>query len=941
VEIPRLNELGAALSQINQAIIRAQTREQLFSQVCQIVVERGQFKVAWVDWLDAASKLLTPTAKAGDEAGAVTAEFVNRCQCGLAVVQSGLPCVINDLTMVPCPAQCLNMTETLGLSACAAYPVRMQNQLCGVLTVGTSEAHTLNGVEKSFLEDVTLNISFALDKFVAEDRRRAAESAMNEGEQLLNSVLRSGLDGFYLVGAHGKLLQVNDAYCAMSGYTRPELLQMSVADVECGESPEEVAEHIRKIIRQGRDRFESFHRRKNGQIINIESSVTFQEIDGGRFFCFLRDITERKRAEQALRESEERFRLVVEGAPVGILIQADGVFRYLNPTALAMFGADTADQIVGHAIAERVHPENCDAITERIRLLKEEEELTTLPFLEEQLVRLDGTVFVVEATAIRFIFEGRKGSIVFIHDITERKRAQEELQRNEEHLTQAVGVAALGIFERNHDPDELYCSLRLRNIFGWSPSETVTMAALIGRVLPEDRDILRAGIRLAIDPSGEGLSLSEYRIVRPDGIRWVSVRVQSFFEGEGNLRHPVRTVGAVQDITERKRAENEIRALEQQFLQSQKMEAVGRLAGGIAHDFNNLLMVIQSYTEMLQDGLSIHDNLRDNTEQILKAANQAASLTRQLLAFSRKQVLSLVVLDLNEVVSEAVKMLKRLIGEDVELRVNAAESLWAVKADSDHFSQVLMNLCVNARDAMLQGGVLTIETRNFTTSKQFLEEHPDVPPGDYVLLSVTDTGTGISKAVQKQIFEPFFTTKERGKGTGLGLSTVFGIVNQSGGHVWVDSEPGHGASFTVCLPSVKDARAVASSAKTERVPRGTETLLVVEDENALREAVCDYLRSLGYTLLAADSGRQALAIERQHEGVIHVLITDVVLPGMGGRELAQKLTGLRTDLKTIYMSGYIDDAVLQDGVRGEGVALLQKPFSLVTLARKVREMIGS
>jgi PAS domain S-box-containing protein len=792
---------------MNQAIIRSQTREELFSQVCRIAVFSGHFKVAWVAWLDTASNLLTPTAKAGDEAGVITAEFVNHCQCGLPVIQSGLPYVVHDLATVPRPAGYVNLSEILGIAAVAAYPIRMQNQLCGVLTVGTIEA-SMHDAEAGFLEDVTLNISFALDKFAAEDRRRAAEDALNEGEQLLNSVLHSGLDGFYLVDRQGRLLQVNDAYCAMSGYTCEELLRMHVWDLECAESAEGVAEHTRKIILQGTDRFESCHRRKDGQIINVESSVGFQELDGGRFFCFLRDITESKRAEMALRESEERFRLVVEGAPVGILIQVDGVFRYLNPAALAMFGAETADQIVGHPVAERIHPQNRAAVNERIRLLKEQE--TILPFLEEQLFRMDGTVFVVEATAIRFMFEGRGGSIVFIHDITERKRAEHEM-----------------------------C------------------------------------------------------------------------------------------------------ALEQQFLQSQKMEAVGRLAGGVAHDFNNLLMVIQSYTEMLQDRLSIHDSLRNNTEQILKAADRAASLTRQLLAFSRKQVLSLTVLDLNAVVSESAKMLKRLIGEDVELRVHLAESLWAVKADFDHFSQVLMNLCVNARDAMLHGGTLTIETRNSTIGERLLDKRSDVTPGDYVLLSVTDTGAGISKDVQEQIFEPFFTTKERGKGTGLGLSTVFGIVNQSGGHVWVDSEPGKGACFTVCLPRVRDAMIVAAPAHTEGVPRGAETLLVVEDEEALREAVCDFLGSLGYRLLAAHSGRQALAVARQHEGVIDILITDVVLPGMGGRELSQTLTGLRPNLKTIYMSGYTDDAVLQHGVRGEGVTLLQKPFSLVTLARKVREMLGS
>jgi nitrogen-specific signal transduction histidine kinase/ActR/RegA family two-component response regulator len=395
------------------------------------------------------------------------------------------------------------------------------------------------------------------------------------------------------------------------------------------------------------------------------------------------------------------------------------------------------------------------------------------------------------------------------------------------------------------------------------------------------------------------------------------------------------------DITEQMRAEHEMLALEQQFRQAQKMEAVGRLAGGVAHDFNNLLMVIQSYTEMLQEALPAHDSLRKNTKQVLKAADRAASLTKQLLAFSRKQVLTSVVLDLNAVVGEAVDMLKRLIGEDVELRVNSAEALWPVKADPAQIAQVLMNLGINARDAMPTGGTLTIQTSNVTMSEHLLEKYPDAMPGDYVSLSVTDTGTGISKNVQEQIFEPFFTTKEPGKGTGLGLSTVFGIVKQSGGYVLVDSEIGQGACFAICLPRMRDVIAPATLARVEGAQGGTETLLVVEDEDALRNSICGFLRGLGYTLLATDSGPEALSMASQYEGAIDILITDVVLPRMGGRELSQTLELLRPELKTIYMSGYTDDAVLRYGVREEGVAFLQKPFGLSTLARKVREILGS
>ncbi len=514
-----------------------------------------------------------------------------------------------------------------------------------------------------------------------------------------------------------------------------------------------------------------------------------------------------------------------------------------------------------------------------------------------------------------------------------------ELRQSRQQLWAAMDAAKLGIFSQSLINGENFGDEQIQSIFGTAPGELITFEKLLSFVLPEDRERFARIVAQGSQLPEEADPTFEYRTNLPDGsIRWLQVRGGIIRDGFGKS---MRAAGIVMDITEQKRAEHEMRALEQQLRQAQKMEAVGRLAGGMAHDFNNLLMVIQSYTEMLQDNLSEDDSLRRNTEQVLKAADRGASLTKQLLAFSRKQVISPIVLDLNATVSEAAKMLKRLIGEDVELRVTASEALWAVKADPDQIAQVLVNLCVNARDAMPRGGSITIATGNVTMEKQLLESYPDVIPGNYVMLSVTDTGTGISKEVQEQMFEPFFTTKERGKGTGLGLSTVFGIVKQSGGYVWAESELGRGACFTVYLPRVDVAIAPLMAAKTEVGPRGTETVLVAEDEEALREAMCSYLRGLGYAVLDASSGPQAIMVASQHQARIDLLVTDVIMPKMSGRELSQKLASQRPDLKTIYMSGYTDDAVVRYGVREEGVAFLQKPFSLITLTRKVREMLGS
>jgi PAS domain S-box-containing protein len=512
----------------------------------------------------------------------------------------------------------------------------------------------------------------------------------------------------------------------------------------------------------------------------------------------------------------------------------------------------------------------------------------------------------------------------------EHQRAEKALTESEERLRTIVELAPEGIFVISEQGQFLQVNQAACDQLGYTREQLFQLKL-------SDIVALRFAQRFANRLRGEAPSGSyESAHIRADGIE-VPVELsvaKIMFRGQPAF------LGIARDISNRKRYEEERTALEQQLRQAQKMEAVGKLAGGIAHDFNNILMVIQSYTEMLQDQIPAHDALRRNTQQIMKASARAASLTRQMLAFSRKQILSPVVLGLNAAIDDTAKMLKRLIGEDIEFRVNPTESLWTIKADPDQFVQVLMNLCVNARDAMPQGGTLTIATANVTVEECGIGGRPYVLPGDYVRLSVTDSGVGISKALQDQIFEPFFTTKEVGKGTGLGLSTVYGIVKQSDGYLWVDSELGQGACFTIYLPRVKQAIASNIPTEAEAPLRGTmETILVAEDEESLREAVCDYLSCLGYTVLAAGSGSEALSAASEHEGNITLLITDVVMPVMSGRELSQMMESRYPKLKTIFMSGYTDDLVLRHGIHQQDATFLQKPFALGTLARKVRDTL--
>ena len=392
-----------------------------------------------------------------------------------------------------------------------------------------------------------------------------------------------------------------------------------------------------------------------------------------------------------------------------------------------------------------------------------------------------------------------------------------------------------------------------------------------------------------------------------------------------------------EDVTER-------RALEQQLRQSQKMEAVGRLAGGIAHDFNNLLMVISGYSEFLLERLGAEPSLRGPAQEIASAAERASSLTRQLLAFSRKQMLAPRIVNLNDIATENLKMLNRMIGEDIDLVMIPSPNLWPVRADAGQIEQVIMNLAVNARDAMPSGGKLTIETSNTTLDEDYARLHAPLRPGDYVMVAISDTGVGMDSETQSHIFEPFFTTKGP-KGTGLGLSTVYGIVKQSGGYIWVYSEVARGTTFKIYLPRVastgEPAAQVAAPIQFQNVEPGTETILLVEDEANLRYLARQYLEKQGYKVIEAADGAVAMQIAVAHEKVIHLLLTDVIMPGMNGRELAQRITEIRPNVKVLYMSGYTENVIGHNGTLDAGVRLLQKPFNLRDLKSKVREVLDA
>jgi len=435
------------------------------------------------------------------------------------------------------------------------------------------------------------------------------------------------------------------------------------------------------------------------------------------------------------------------------------------------------------------------------------------------------------------------------------------------------------------------------------------------------------------------LYLPEFRMKRKKGEIFPTEHSVVSLEDDQGKR--IGWVSVVRDITEGKRAEKEMAALQEQLRQSQKMEAVGRLAGGIAHDFNNLLTIIKGYSQLSLLDLKEGDALKGNIQEIQKATERAATLTSQLLAFSRRQVMQMKVFDLNTLLGDLEKMLRRVIGEDIELVTILADDLGRTKTDPGQIEQVIMNLAVNARDAMPSGGKLTIQTANVEFDEEYAHAHIAVALGPYVMLSVSDTGVGMTPEVRERVFEPFFTTKEKGKGTGLGLSTVYGIVKQSGGNIGVYSEPGHGTTVKIYFPRVGgETEVLPRRDDTGSMARGSETVLVVEDEPSVRSLATHILRHQGYRVLDAADGEEAMHIAHEHtEDEIHLLLTDVVMPRMGGKELADRLKTLRPSVKVLFISGFPDDAIAHHGILAPGIAFLQKPFSPAALAQKVREVL--
>ena len=777
-----------------------------------------------------------------------------------------------------------------------------------------------------------------------ENERIQAEEALRASEERFRNLVEDMNEGLGVQDKNGLITFMNRRACEMLGYEIDELIGKPVTSMFDEENQQILIEQMALQPKGERKNYEIAWLRKDGRRIDTIIAPRSRFDENGEFVesvAVFTDITQRKKVEETLRQSQLRSE--------GIIQSVNGVFWEADAQTFEFtFVSAQAERILGYPVArwleeptfwrDHLHPEDRDAAV--AYCLAATARLEAHQF-EYRMIAADGRAVWLRDIVTVIAESGRPSKLLgILVDITESKQAEETLRDNVERLRLAVQASNVGLWDWDLLTNRVVYSREWKSQLGYEENEIANeFAEWESRVHPDDLPAAIERVNSSMANPREPHE-TEFRMLHSDGSwRWIYSRGEVFCDADGK---PVRMMGCHLDITERKQAEEALHSSEEQLRQSQKMEAIGRLAGGVAHDFNNLLTVIIGYSQLLIRELGEDSPMRGEIEEIEKAGNRAAALTNQLLAFSRRQILQPKVLDLNSAVADIEKMLGRLIGEDIQLVTTLDPALGRVKADPGQIEQIIMNLAVNARDAMPNGGKLIIETANVDLDESCASSHIAVQSGQYVMLSASDTGDGMDKETRVRVFEPFFTTKEQGTGTGLGLSTVYGIVKQSGGNIWVYSEPGKGTTFNVYLPRVEESSEILETSDAiVGSLEGTETVLLVEDEEVVRKLARQVLEMNGYTVFEAVNGDDAVLQCQQYEGRIHLVITDMVMPGMSGRQLAERLALLGREMKILFMSGYTDDAVIHHRFVDDGMPFLQKPFTPTALARKVREVLGT
>jgi PAS domain S-box-containing protein len=817
------------------------------------------------------------------------------------------------------------------IRSAVSVPMQVASKLVGVIN--------LNMTNRS--RPFTLGQMKALT-ILAGTAAAALESAslytqVQEAEKNYRSIFEHAVEGIFQSTLDGRFLTVNPALARILGYESTDEVIEAITDVthQLYVDPEARIEAGRLQVQRGiLEGFEFEAYRKDGAKIWLSlNRRSVRDQAGNELYRegSIEDITERKRAAEGLRESEARNRAILQSA-LDCIVTMDhaGLVVDWNPAAERTFGFMRTDA-VGKEMAALIIPPRFREQHRRglAHYLTSAQGPVLGKRLELSAIRADGSEFPIELAINRIESEGLPMFTAYVRDITERKRSERELMKSEERYRYLVENAHDIIY--THDLQGTYTSINKAGelITGYPREEALAMN-LTNTVAPEYQDKAREMLRRKL--AGEVVTAYEMEIVAKDGHR-ITIEANTKLVYQDGV--PIGVQGIARDVTERKQ-------LEEQLRQSQKMEAIGQLAGGVAHDFNNLLTAINGYSSLALQRLEDNHPIRSYLEEVRKAGDRAANLTRQLLAFGRKQILQPLAINLNDVVTDMNKMLQRLIGEDIRLTAKLDPALKKIKADPGQVEQVLVNLVVNARDAMPRGGKLTIETASVELDSEYAGKHIGFAPGKYVMLAVSDTGTGMSDETRARIFDPFFTTKEKGKGTGLGLSTVYGIIKQSGGNIGVYSELDHGTTFKVYFPELATAQPKTDLVAVELAPAGgSETILLVEDEDVVRGLAQKILEQSGYKVMAASRGTDAIRLCLQGTESIDLLLTDVVMPETSGKEVADRVTELLPGLRVLFMSGYTDEAIVHHGVLDSNVEFIQKPFTPAALVRRVREVLDA
>jgi two-component system, cell cycle sensor histidine kinase and response regulator CckA len=782
----------------------------------------------------------------------------------------------------------------------------------------------------------------AINKILATPKHPSGPNQIEQtqSEERYRGIIDSIEEGYVENDLKGKVMFLNEAACRMVGYDHDEMIGMHYRQYSTPETAQQMFEVFHRIYETGIP-----ERMIDYEVIRKDRSVRIHEMSAALlrgpsgnpvgFRALARDVTERRKAEADLRKREERYRNILDSMEEAYFeVDLTGKLTFFNTTAVKRLGY-TNEEVMGMSFRQFVDKVNGKKVFVAFQHVFNTGE--TINGFDWEVINKYGEKIAVESSVIllRDAWGNPAGFRGVVRDITERKKAEEALSLSEERYRSMLDTMEEGYAEVDLKGTLTFANNACCSLMGYTHDEMIGMNYRTYSSPETVRFMYEIFHR--IYETGEPEFLVDHDIIVKGGsVRAHQANVALMRDHSGQ---PIGFRMLFRDVTDRRKTEDEKAKLKSQLVQAQKMESIGRLAGGVAHDFNNMLGVILGYTELIKLRLPVEDPLLQDIVQIERAAGRSRDITAQLLAFSRKQIIEPKLMDLNDLITSDQNTFARLIGEDVDLRFFPGDHLWKIKADPSQIEQILVNLAVNARDAMPNGGKLTIETANIHLNESYCRDHLGFTPGYYVLLGVSDDGAGMDRETLKYIFEPFFTTKEVGKGTGLGLAMVYGIVKQNNGFINVYSEPGQGTTFKIYLQRSMDGEEILEQDNETQLVSGSGKVLLVEDDDMVRKMTTDMLETIGYTVLTTGNPLEALALCENSDTPIDLVITDVVMPGMSGRELRESIKAILPDMKILFMSGYTANVIVHHGVLEHGVHFLQKPFSMSDLAQKVREAI--